>query len=79
MEGHPMAHTAPLFAHDLDALIRAEYLEMPGLCLTIAQAARLWTADPDECSQTLDALTRAGFLWRSKDQYVRRGSGRWVL
>ena len=27
--------------------------------------------------QTLDALTRAGFLCRSKDQYLRAGSGRW--
>ena len=76
-----MTHTAalPPFTHDLDTLIRAEYLEMPGLCLTIAQAARLWNANPDECSQTLDQLTRAGFLYRSKDQYLRRSSGRGAL
>ncbi len=76
-----MTHTAalPPFTHDLDTLIRAEYLEMPGLCLTIAQAARLWNANPDECSQTLDQLTRAGFLYRSKDQYLRRSSGRGVV
>ncbi len=76
-----MTHTAalPPFTHDLDALIRAEYLEMPGLCLTVAQAARLWNANPDDCSQMLDALTRAGFLYRSKDQYLRRGSGCGVL
>jgi hypothetical protein len=76
-----MTHTAtlPPFIHDLDALIRAEYLEMPGLCLTVAQAARLWNANRDDCSQMLDALTRAGFLYRSKDQYLRRGSGCGVL
>jgi hypothetical protein len=76
-----MTHTAtlPRSTHDLDALIRAEYLEMPGLCLTVAQAARLWNTNPDECSQTLDQLTRAGFLYRSKDQYLRRGSGYGVL
>ena len=76
-----MTYTAalPPFTHDLDALIRAEYLEMPGLCLTVAQAARLWNANPGECSQTLDQLTRAGFLYRSKDQYLRRGSGCGVL
>ena len=76
-----MTHTAalPPFTHDLDALIRAEYLEMPGLCLTVAQAARLWNANPDDCSQMLDALTRAGFLYRSKNQYLRRGSGCGVL
>jgi hypothetical protein len=76
-----MTHTAalPPFTCDLDALIRAEYLEMPGLCLTIAQAARLWNANPDDCIQTLEQLTRAGFLYRSKDQYLRRGSGPGVL
>ena len=76
-----MTHTAalPPLTHDLDTLIRAEYLEMPGLCLTVAQAARLWNANPDDCSQMLDALTRAGFLYRSKDQYLRRGSGCGVL
>jgi len=74
-----MAHIAalPPFTHDLNALVRAEYLEMPGLCLTVAQAARLWNVSRDECLQTLDALTQAGFLCRSKDQYLKAGSGRW--
>ena len=54
--------------------VRGEYLEMPGLRLTVAQAARLWNADWDECGRTLDALTRAGFLYRSKDQYLRHAS-----
>lgn len=27
-------------------LIRAEYLEIPGLCLTMEQAQRLWGLDP---------------------------------
>jgi hypothetical protein len=74
-----MAHIAalPPFTHDLNAMVRAEYLEMPGLCLTVAQAARLWNVGRDECLQTLDALTRAGFLYRSRDQYLRAGSGRW--
>jgi hypothetical protein len=76
-----MVHLAalPPFTPDLGALIRAEYLEMPGLCLTEAQAARLWNVGRDECVKTLDALTRAGFLYRSKDQYLRTGSGRWFL
>ena len=74
-----MAHIAalPPFTHDLNAMVRAEYLEMPGLCLTVAQAARLWNVGREECLQTLDALTRAGFLYRSRDQYLRAGSGRW--
>jgi hypothetical protein len=67
----------PPYTPDLNTLVRAEYLEMPGLCLTVPQAARLWNVGRDECRQTLDALTRAGFLYQSKDQYVRSGSGRW--
>lgn len=61
---------------DLTALVRAEYLEMPGLCLTVSQAARLWNVGRDECLQALDALIRAGFLHRSRDLYIRTGSGR---
>jgi hypothetical protein len=61
---------------DLTALVRAEYLEMPGLCLTIGQAARLWNVGRDECLQALDALIRAGFLYISRDLYIRTGSGR---
>ena len=63
----------PRSTRDLNALIRAEYLEMPGLCLTVAQAARLWNAGRDECRTTLDALARTGFLYQSKDQYIRTG------
>jgi DNA-binding IclR family transcriptional regulator len=76
-----MAYLAalPPYTPDLNALVRAEYLEMPGLCLTVAQAARLWNVGRDECRQTLDTLTRAGFLYQSKDQYVRSGCGRWFL
>jgi hypothetical protein len=74
-----MAHIAalPPFTYDLNAMVRAEYLEMPGLCLTVAQAARLWNVNRDECLQTLESLTKAGFLSRSKDQYLLAGSGRW--
>jgi hypothetical protein len=47
-----------------DALRRAkgEFLEMPGLKLTTAQAARLWTLDPTLCSQVLSALVDSRFL-----------------
>ena len=37
----------------LTAQVRAEYAEMPGLSLTLAQAQRLWTADPATCAETL--------------------------
>jgi hypothetical protein len=58
---------------DLAGLIRAEYLEMPGLCLTLAQAARLWNADRDECLAALDSLKREGFLDCRRGLYCRVG------
>jgi hypothetical protein len=63
-------------AADLSSLIRAEYREMPGLNLTLAQAIRLWTAEPGTCAETLDALVRKGFLRRVGRTYVRADSGR---
>ena len=44
--------------------IRAEYLEMPGLRLTLAQAQRLWGLEAHACLQLLESLTTAGFLAR---------------
>lgn len=41
---------------------RAEYLEMPGLKLTAAQAARLWSVDSAVCAQVLSALVESRFL-----------------
>jgi hypothetical protein len=53
--------------------IRAEYLEMPGLALTLVQAARLWGADCAVVEPLLRSLVDSGFLWRTADgQYVRR-------
>ncbi len=48
--------------HDWLRLIRAEYLEMPGLRLTKPQAQRLWKLEPHMCDALLDALVAAEFL-----------------
>jgi hypothetical protein len=56
-------------AHD-DALLRrarAEYLEMPGLRLTKAQAQRLWGLDPGTCEHVLQSLTQTRFLAQTRD------------
>jgi len=45
--------------------IRGEYLEMPGLRLTLAQAARLWGLSPLITGGLLDALAGDGFLART--------------
>lgn len=53
-------------------LIRAEYLEVPGLRLTRKEAERLWGLDPLVCESLLTALVDANFLKRTRrDEYVR--------
>jgi hypothetical protein len=52
-----------------DALrrVRGEYLEMPGLRLTPAQAQRLWGLDSESCQVLLGALVDAKFLYKTRD------------
>jgi len=38
---------------------------MPGLCVTLAQACRLWQLDAVTCELLLDHLVREGFLRES--------------
>jgi len=45
--------------------VRAEFLEMPGLRLTRAQARRLWAVDDALCDAILAALVDARFLVHS--------------
>jgi len=53
-------------------LIRAEYLEIPGLALTKAQVERLWGLDAVVSEALLAALVDVKFLRRtSRDTYVR--------
>lgn len=49
----------------LASRIRGEYLEMPGLNLTCAQACRLWQLDDATCSAVLSRLVAEGFLART--------------
>ncbi len=55
------------------ALRRAqgEFMEMPGLQLTEAQAARLWSFDSRLCSAVLTALVESRFLIRSRNAFSR--------
>jgi hypothetical protein len=56
--------------------IRSEYLEMPGLRLTCAQAQRLWAMDRQTCTEVLDSLTEDRFLHRRDDgSYARLVDG----
>jgi hypothetical protein len=47
--------------------VRSEFLEMPGLRVTAAQAARLWALDCRTSEQILEGLTASGFLFRSRE------------
>ena len=56
--------------HGLDEVLRrvqCEFLEMPGLRLTGAQARRLWGLDAAMCEVLLGALVEAKFLFRTRD------------
>jgi hypothetical protein len=57
---------------DLVGLIRSEYDEMPGLCLTRAQIQRLWLPEPAACDSVLRTLVEAGYLRLTPNGY-RRG------
>ena len=52
---------------DLLRRVQGEYLEMPGLRLTTAQAQRLWGLDRAACDAVLSALVDAKFLLCSRD------------
>jgi len=47
--------------------IQGEFIEMPGLRLTAAQAQRLWGLDRHVCDQLLDELVKANFLSQTRD------------
>lgn len=59
--------------HAVQALrrIRAEYEEMPGLCLTSKQAARLLGLEHRDCAFLLQGLVLHGFLRVTAAGHVR--------
>lgn len=56
--------------------IQAEFLEMPGLRLTVHQVRRLCGVDDLVCKAVLDALVEAKFLCvKSDGSYARQADG----
>ena len=52
--------------------VRGEFIEMPGLQLTIAQAARLWGLDLTASRNVVDVLVESAFLrWTAGGKIVR--------
>jgi hypothetical protein len=54
------------------AQIRGEFLEMPGLHLTLRQAGRLWNLDPVTCDVALRILVDEHFLGHTRLGGFRR-------
>jgi hypothetical protein len=55
--------------------VQGEFSEMPGLCLTAAQAQRLWGLDRDFCNELLRTLVDAHFLVQRRDGTFIRVDG----
>lgn len=61
---------------DLHVRIHAEYKEMPGLRLTLPQAARLFNLELARCAQALDALVNVGVLRTDGHTFLHARGGR---
>ncbi len=55
--------------------VRSEYLEMPGLRLTPAQAERLLGLEPAVCARLFGHLVSSGFLRIARDGHYLRADG----
>lgn len=53
---------SPIRSRTLADLIQAEYIEMPGLSVTLSQAQRLWTVDRKTCEEVFSRLIGRGVL-----------------
>ena len=58
--------------HVLLQRVRSEFLEMPGLRLTPAQAGRLLGLDPQACQRVITELVSAAFLRWTPDGCIVR-------
>ena len=52
--------------------MRAEYVEMPGLSVTVPQAARLWGLSTPQSERLLSTLVDNGFLLCNRKGLYRR-------
>ena len=59
-------------ARVLTERVRGEFNEMPGLQLTMAQAAKLWGMDQKACRTVIEALVDSAFLrWTAAGTVIR--------
>ena len=70
-----MTHTMNPRVCDLESRVRAEFNEMPGERLTVAQASRLWGVSTTVALTVLNRLVDSGFLSRVRSYYFRADLG----
>ena len=52
--------------------VQAEYVEMPGLSVTLPQAQRLWAVDQRTCAEVFSRLIKSGVLrMTTRGRFVR--------
>lgn len=54
-------------SEDVLRRVQGEFLEMPGMRLTEAQARRLWGLEAAICRELLETLVNDQFLFRTRD------------
>jgi hypothetical protein len=73
LDAPPRATSSTHEDTDLTRRIRAEFGEMPGLKLTLPQAARLFNLERERCERVLGALVDEGELSSDGKAFIRAG------
>jgi hypothetical protein len=73
----PIQHiVSPTAEPDVFTRVHEEFREMPGLTLTLQQAARLFGIEQARCERVLEALVDEGFLTSDGRRFGRADAGR---
>ena len=67
---------SPSRVQHLERVIEAEFNQLPGMRLTLAQFRRLWGLTEEECGQVLERLIATGCLRKEQDQCYCRCDAR---
>jgi hypothetical protein len=77
LRGAAVATCRAMHSPALVSRIRSEFLEMPGLQLTLAQASRLWGLEQRACRDVIEVLVATAFLrWTPRGTVVCTDSSR---
>jgi hypothetical protein len=66
-----LARVAHTDGRSLYVRVQGEFREMPGLTLTVRQAARLFSIEQARCARVLGALVRDGVLTTDGTKFIR--------